>query len=91
MASKNKVSTLGTLHDIFLTNPNFGLKEFTSALYQFKPDVILSEVLTENPNAADASIDGGIEQSIVYAYAKENSIPVKPTDWFDEDFSESQR
>lgn len=46
--SLNTVSTLGTLHDIFLSNPNYGLKEFISALYQFKPDAIFSEVLTQN-------------------------------------------
>lgn len=84
MISKNTVSTLGSLHDLFLSNPHYGLKEFISALYQFKPDVILSEVLTENSNAGDASIDGGIEQAIVYAYAKAQAVPVKATDWFNE-------
>lgn len=84
--SLNTVSTLGTLHDIFLSNPNYGLKEFISALYQFKPDAIFSEVLTQNKTAADAAIDGGIEQTLVFAYAEEHSIPVIPTDWFDEEF-----
>lgn len=85
MRSKNTVSTLGTLHDLFLSNPSYGLREFVSALYQFKPDVILSEVLTEKPSAGDASIDGGIEQAIVFAYAKERAVPVIATDWFDAD------
>lgn len=84
--SLNSVSTLGTLHDTFLSNPQYGLKEFVSALYQFKPDAIFSEVLPQNPTAADASIDGGIEQALVYAYAQAHSIPVIPTDWFDETF-----
>lgn len=85
MNSKNLISTLGTLHDLFLTNPNYGLNHFLSALYQFKPEVILSEVHVERPTCGDASIDGGIEQSIIYAYAEENNIPVIATDWFDND------
>lgn len=84
--TKNYVSTLGTLHDNFLINPKYGLKEFISALYQFNPDIILSEVRVEYPTAEDAAIDGGIEQAIIYAYAQERSIPVVATDWFDENF-----
>lgn len=57
-----------------------------SAIEQFSPDAILTEVRPENPGAADGAIDGGIEQAIIYAYAFEKKIPVIPTDWFDDAF-----
>lgn len=82
----NQVSTIGTLHDLFLENPKYGLREFTRAIEQFKPDLILTEVRPEYPSAADAAIDGGIEQSLIYAFASTHSVPVIPTDWFDDEF-----
>ncbi len=82
----NKVTTLGTLHEIFLDNPNYGLRDFLSALEQFKPDVIFCEVRPENPSVAEAIIEGGTELSLVYAFASVHNIQIIPTDWFDEEF-----
>ena len=82
----NQVSTVGTLHDLHLENSKYGLKELISSIEQFKPDVILTEVRPEYPSVAEASIDGGIEQSIIFAYGSINSIPIIPTDWFTDDY-----
>lgn len=84
----NTLSTVGTLHDLFLSNPKYGLNEFASAVEQFKPDVIFTEARVNFPSATDACIDGGIEQAIVYAIAREIGIPVVATDWFNDLFIE---
>lgn len=46
-------------------------------------DIIFTEVRPQFPGPIEGSIDGGIEQSIVYAYGKLHNIEVVPIDWFD--------
>lgn len=82
----NQLSALGTLHDVFLSNRSYGLKEFASALFQFRPEIIFSEVRAEFPGVENGCIDGGLELCLVYAYAERGGIPVIPTDWFDDSF-----
>jgi hypothetical protein len=69
-----------------LKHPHYRLREFIGAIDHYHPDVILNEVRPNHAGAAEGSIDGGIEQSIVYAYAEPKGIPVIPVDWFDENF-----
>ncbi|NUM88858.1 MAG: hypothetical protein HUU37_06620 [Bdellovibrionales bacterium] len=76
---------MGTLHDQFLRNPQYGLAHFASALAQFSPDVILAEALPGFP-AIEGAIDGGIEQAVVLAFAEEAGVSVVPVDWFDDEF-----
>ena len=81
----NQISTLGTLHDVRLSNPNYGIKDLMSAIEQFQPNVIISEVRPQFPSVEDATLDGGIEQALVYAYAEVQNIKVLPVDWFDDE------
>ena len=85
--SKNQVTVLGSLHDSMLKNPKFTLRDFTAAIDSFKPDLILTEVRPEAPGPFEGSIDGGIEQSIVYAEAEHLNAEVVPTDWFTEEYA----
>ncbi len=85
---KNQISTLGSLHGYMLKNTKYTLGNFISAIYAYKPDVILTEVLPSAPGPLDGSIDGGIEQSVVYAVAASLSIEVIPVDWFDDSLIE---
>jgi hypothetical protein len=81
---KNSFFVLGSLHGYMLKNPQYSLREFIGAIVAFKPDLILTEVRAEHSGAAEGSIDGGIEQSIVYAFGDETNTPVIPVDWFEE-------
>lgn len=81
----NQISTLGTLHDVHLTNLKYGVKDLLSAMEQFRPDTILTEIRTQFPAVEDAILDGGIEQAVLFAYASIHNISIIPTDWFDDD------
>ena len=85
-ADKNSIFTLGSLHGLFLSSRGYNLRDFIGAINLFRPQVILTEVRSEFPGPLEGSIDGGIEQSIVYAYGKLNGAEVVPVDWFDDDF-----
>lgn len=81
------VYVLGSIHGNMLDQPNNNLNDFVKALYVFKPTLILSEVRPEFPGAVEGSVDGGPEQSIVYAFAKETGSLVVPVDWFDDQYN----
>lgn len=80
----NTVFVLGSLHSLMLTHRSLSLPVFTKAMELYHPDLILTEVRDGHDGAAEGAIDGGIEQSIVYAYAKTNGVEVAPIDWVDE-------
>lgn len=80
-----KVFNMGSLHDYMLEHPKYNLSVFLDAMKQFQPDVILSEVRQSHPGVINGSIDGGIEQSLIYAFAETFDIPVIPIDWFDDE------
>lgn len=85
--SSSSVYVLGTIHGNMLNNSNNTLRDFVSALYQYKPTLILTEVRPEHPNVVESIIDGGPEQVIVYSYAKENGFKIVPIDWFDDQYN----
>jgi hypothetical protein len=70
-----------------LDQPNNSLHDFVAALDLFKPDLILTEVRPEFPGAVEGSIDGGPEQSLVYAFASHTNTVIIPVDWFDDQFT----
>lgn len=80
----NSVFVLGSLHGYMLKHPQFTLHEFIAAMDIFRPQIILTEVRANHSGPEEGSIDGGIEQSIVYAFGKEAKLPVVPVDWFDD-------
>jgi hypothetical protein len=75
---------LGSLHGYMLNQPRYTLSVFLDAMHKCQPDLILTEARREQPDAANASIDGGIEQSIVYAFGETLGVPVHAVDWFDD-------
>ena len=77
---------LGTIHGNMLDQPKNGVKDFVSALHQYKPTVILAEVRPDMPGPIEGTIDGGAEQALVYAYAEANGATVLPVDWFNDDY-----
>ena len=81
----NSVFVLGSLHDYMLDHPHYTLPVFVAAIERFRPDVILTEVRSDYPGPIDGSIDGGIEQSLVYAVGELQGFRVVPTDWFDDE------
>ena len=81
----NTVATLGSLHARMLRNKIYSLNDFAAAIDSFKPDIILTEVRPAFPGPIEGSIDGGIEQSLVYAIAEESGAEVRPVDWFDDE------
>lgn len=84
----NHICSLGTIHELHITNPKYGLSELLSAIEQYKPDIIMTEVRPLFPSIEEAIIDGGIELSLVYAYAKLANIKIIPTDWFNDELLE---
>ena len=83
---KNQVYTLGSLHSRMLTHPHYTLPVFIQAMELFHPDLILTEVRSDQPGPDEGCIDGGIEQGIVYAYGTIHKVPVIAVDWFDDDY-----
>jgi hypothetical protein len=67
-----------------LDHPHYTLPVFVDAIERFRPDVILTEVRPEQPGPVDGSIDGGIEQALVYAIGELRGVPVVAVDWFDD-------
>ena len=88
-AESNSIFTLGSLHGRMLTDLQYTLTDFVRALDGYQPDLILTEVRTEHPGPVEGSIDGGIEQSIVYAFGETKKINVVPVDWFDDAWMKS--
>ena len=86
--TQSKVYVLGSIHGNMLGQPNNSLRDFLSAIDQYKPTLILNEVRPEFANAVEGTIDGGPEQSLVYAYAKEKGATVVPVDWFDDQYND---
>lgn len=79
------VFILGSLHDFMFENPNYSMLDFQRAIISYKPTHILTEVRSEYPGPVEGSIDGGIEQSLVYAIADKLGAKVIAVDWFDDD------
>ena len=77
---------LGTIHGNMLDQPKNGVKDFVSALHQYKPTVILAEVRPDMYGPLEGTIDGGAEQALVYAYAETAGATVVPVDWFNDDY-----
>lgn len=84
--SDNTFLVLGSLHGKMLKHPHYNLRSFVAAMEAFDPDIILTEVRPEHPGPENGSIDGGIEQSLIYAFAKVKGKQVVPVDWFDDGF-----
>lgn len=86
IASKepNQVFVLGSLHTGMLSQPHYSLREFVGAIDAFKPDMILTEARMNRPGPMEGSVDGGVEQSIVYAYGSLTNVPVQAVNWFAE-------
>lgn len=84
----NQFFTLGSLHGKMIKHPKYTLKEFIGAIELFHPDLILTEVRPEFPGSAEGSIDGGIEQSIIYAIGESKGAKLIPVDWFNDAFIE---
>lgn len=84
---QSSVYVLGSIHGNMLGNPNNTLRDFVSALDQYKPTLIFNEARPEFGNAVEGTIDGGPEQSLVYAFAKETGATVVPIDWFDDQYN----
>ncbi len=82
----SKIFNMGSLHGYMLTHPQYSLNIFVDAIYQYKPDIILTEVRPEYPGPIDGSIDGGIEQSIIYGIGELENIKIVPIDWFDDEY-----
>jgi len=80
------VTNLGSLHDLMLNNPNYSLKHFVSAILAYRPEIIYTEARVQAPGVLNATIDGGIEQSIVYALAEEIGAKVVAIDSWDKEF-----
>lgn len=76
---------MGSLHGHMLEHPQYNLNTFVSIILSFKADVIFTEVRSEFPGAIEGSIDGGIEQSIIYAIAEHQEIEVVAIDWFNDE------
>ncbi len=81
------VYVLGSIHGNMLDQPKNSLRDFVAALHLFKPSLILSEARPEFPSAVEATIDGGPEQSLVYAFAKEFGVRVVPVDWHNDQYN----
>ncbi|MDZ4660027.1 MAG: hypothetical protein SGJ18_00265 [Pseudomonadota bacterium] len=81
------VYVLGSIHGAMLDEPNYTLHDFISVLYIYKPTLILTEVRPEYFDAIDGVIHGAVEQSIVYAYAKESGAQVVPVDWHNDEYN----
>src|SRR5437868_7058908 len=81
-----EIFVLGSLHGYMLKSSGFSLHDFVAAIDSFKPQLVLTEVRAGHPGPLDGSIDGGIEQSIVYAYGQSTNVPVVAVDWFDDGF-----
>jgi hypothetical protein len=82
----NEVLVLGSLHGYMLEHPYYTLPVFVAAIERFRPDVILTEVRVDHPGPVDGSIDGGVEQALVYAVGDLRGYRVVPADWFDDAF-----
>lgn len=78
----NQVFVLGSLHTGMLVQPKYTLREFVGAIDAFKPDMILTEARMSRPGPIEGSVDGGVEQSIVYAYGSLTNVPVQAVNWF---------
>lgn len=81
------VYVLGSIHGGMLEEPNYTLQDFISVLYKYKPTLIFTEVRPEYSDAIDGVMHGAVEQSIVYAYAKESGAQVVPVDWHNDDYN----
>jgi hypothetical protein len=84
---QHSVYVLGTIHGNMLDQPKNSLRDFVSALYLYRPDLILSEVRPDHPGGVEGAIDGGAEQALVHSFAKQISAAVVPVDWFDDEFN----
>lgn len=89
--SGNAFFVLGSLHGKMLKHPHYNLRSFVDAMAAFDPDIILTETRPEHPGPENGSIDGGIEQSLIYAYSKVKGKQVVEVDWFDDDFLEKMQ
>jgi hypothetical protein len=81
------IYVLGSIHGNMLDQPKNNLRDFIAALHQFKPSLILTEARPDFPSAVEATIDGGPEQSFVYAFAKESGAKVVPVDWHNDQYN----
>ncbi len=84
--SSKLVTNFGTLHGFMLDKKEYNLKHFVNAIKTYNPDLILTETRKNLPGPIFGSIDGGIEQAIVYAVADEIGAEVKAVDWWDNKF-----
>lgn len=87
----NTVFVLGSLHTAMLSHPDYSLREFVAAIDGFHPDLILTETRMNHPGPIDGSVDGGVEQSLVYAYGTLTNVPVTAVDWFEDNQLEKVR
>ena len=79
------VFVLGTLHGGMFENPNYSMLDFQKAIMTFSPTHILTEVRSDHTGPVEGAIDGGIEQSLVYAIADKTGAKIIAVDWFDDD------
>ena len=84
--TRKTVFVLGTLHGGMFSNPDYSMLDFQKAIITYNPTHILTEVRSGHPGAVAGSIDGGIEQSLVYAIADRLGAEVIAVDWFDDEF-----
>jgi hypothetical protein len=84
LKNANDVTVLATPHSGMLANPNYTVRDFAAAIQIFHPTVILTEVRPSHSGPIEGSLDSGIEQSLVYAMAKEVGATVIPVDWYSE-------
>ena len=82
---RKKVFVLGSLHGYMFRNPDYSMLDFQKAIISYKPTHILTEVRSEYPGPVEGSIDGGFEQSLVYAIADKLGVKVIAVDWFDDE------
>ena len=87
----NEVFVLGSLHTAMLSHPDYTLREFVAAIDGFRPDLILTEARMDHPGPIEGSVDGGVEQSLVYAYGTLTNVPVTAVDWFENDLLDKVR
>ena len=81
------IYVLGSIHGNMLDQQNNSLRDFVVALYLYEPTVILTETRPENRGAIEGTIEGGGEQSLVYAFAGLSGARVIPVDWFDDEYN----
>lgn len=80
--SGQEVYLLGTFHSMHFNKwVNYSMEDLLNVVENLQPDIIFIEAREETFEEWGV-VDGPIDMALIYAYSKDNNIPVEMIDWW---------